>query len=143
MSAIQRNALDAIALQMVAALEQYDQDTARMIEAWPDLELYRMVSDGVETIRAYSGNVPEVRVQWVELLIAHAELVHFLWRTQYGDRGGTREQIGAVREHHAECIAALRSRGIWAAGRALQRQPAEVAPLTGALAAARRDPAGS
>jgi hypothetical protein len=143
MSALQRNALDAISLQMVEALEHYDEDTARMIEAWPDLELYRMVSDGIEAIRAYSGNVPEVRVQWVELLIAHAELVHFLWRTQYGDRGGAREQIGAVRQHHARCIAALRSRGIWAASRALQRQPAEAEPFTAASAAAPRDRAGS
>jgi hypothetical protein len=143
MSALQKNALDAIALQMVAALEQYDTDTARMIEAWPDLELYRVVSAGVETIRTYSGDLPEVRVQWVEMLIAHAELVHFLWRSQYGDRAGALDQIASVREHHARCIAALRARAVWVASRAQQRQPAGTAPAIPEPAAAPKGPAGS
>jgi hypothetical protein len=143
MSALQKNALDAVALQMAVALEQYDKDTASMIEAWPDLDLYRAVSAGIETIRTYSGDLPEVRVQWVELLIAHAELVHFLWRTQYGDRAGALDQIASVREHHARCIAALRARAVGAASRPQQRQPGSTAPVTSQPAAAPKDPAGS
>jgi hypothetical protein len=112
MSAIQSNALDAIAFQLAAALEQYDSDTAAMIESWPDLDRYRSVSDQIEKIRMYSSALPELRVQWVELLIAHAELVHFLWRVQHGDRQAAREQIGSVRDHHADAVVALRNRCI-------------------------------
>jgi hypothetical protein len=54
--------------------------------------------------------LPEIRVQWVELLIAHAELVHFLWRAQYGETQAAREQIDHVRDHHADAIKALRNR---------------------------------
>jgi hypothetical protein len=110
MSAFQSHALDAIAFQLVAALEQYDEATGTMIAAWPDLEHYRSVSEQIEKIRMYSSALPDARVQWVELLIAHSELVHFLWRAQYGDSKAAREQIESVRDHHGDAIAALRNR---------------------------------
>jgi hypothetical protein len=110
MSAHQASALDAIAFQLAAALETYDEETAAMMAAWPDLERYRAVSEQIERIRLFSSALPDVRVQWVELLIAHAELIHFLWREQYGDGQAAREQIASVREHHSDAIAALRAR---------------------------------
>lgn len=110
MSAPQSEALDAVAFELVAALEKYDRDAGRMVEAWPDLDLYREVSDGIERIRTYCGAIAEVSVQWVELLVAHSELVHSLWRLQYGDGNATREQLVPVREHHGNAVAALRAR---------------------------------
>ena len=110
MSASPLPALDAIAFQLMATLDTYDADVTRMLASWPDLESYREVSAQVERIRLYSASLPAVRVQWVELLIAHAELVHFLWRMQYGDQGAAREELGAVSEHHLDCVAALRNR---------------------------------
>jgi hypothetical protein len=111
MSAFQSQALDAVAFQLVAALEQYDQDTARMVSAWPELEMYRSVSEQIEKIRLYASTLPTASVQFVELLIAHAELVHFLWRAEYGSpRLRERQKIDEVRERHARCVAALRDR---------------------------------
>jgi hypothetical protein len=110
MSASPSQALDAIAFQLVAALEKYEADAATMVDTWPDLELYREVSAQIETIRMYSAALAEVRVQWVELLIAHAELIHFLWRVKYGESRDAQEQIASVREHHGDCVAALRNR---------------------------------
>src|SRR5215217_723115 len=107
MSAAQSNALDAIGFQLVAALEQYELDVTAMIECWPELERYREVSEQVERIRMYSSALSEVRVQWVELLIAHSELVHFLWKVQYGPKDGTRELIDSVRAHHSDAVTAL------------------------------------
>ena len=83
-------------------------DTARMIEGWPDLDLYRDVSAQVDRIRLYSSSLQTARVQWVELLIAHAELVHVLWRGQYGGGQVEAGKLQAVRDHHANCIVALR-----------------------------------
>jgi hypothetical protein len=60
----------------------------------------------------YSAALAEVRVQWVELLIAHAELIHFLWRVQYGESQDAQAQIASVREHHTDCVKALRNRSI-------------------------------
>lgn len=110
MSASAAPEIDAIALQLLAALDQYDRDTVAMIATWPDLERYRDVSDQVEKIRMYSSAMPELRVQWVEVLITHAELVHFLWRVHYGEGEASIEQIPQVREHHADAVAALRNR---------------------------------
>jgi hypothetical protein len=110
MSAPASQVLHAIARQLVEALARYAEDSERMVDTWPDLDLYRSVSDQVETIRQYSSALPELRVQWVELLIAHAELIHFLWRVKYGQSLDAETQIDAVRLHHADCIAALRAR---------------------------------
>jgi hypothetical protein len=122
MSAPHAFALDAVALQLVAALDEYDRDTEAMISAWPDLELYRKVSAQIEKIRAYSNALPEARSQWVELLIAHAELVHFLWRLQYGDRPRASAELATVRQQHADCVAALRNRCTRIAARAEERR---------------------
>lgn len=112
MSASQGPAFDAIAFQVVAALEQYERDAAAMLAQWPDLERYREVSDGIERVRLYTSSLPEARVHWVELLIAHAELVHCLWREQYGHDATPqqRAELAAVRERHVDCVAALRKR---------------------------------
>lgn len=103
-------ALEAIASQLLEALDQYEAGTGAMITAWPDLDRYHEVSDLVEKIRMYSSALPQARVQWVELLIAHAELVHVLWRAQYGHYPGARSQVEEVRAHHADCVRALRQR---------------------------------
>lgn len=112
MSASPSHALDAIAFQLVAALEKYDADADAMVENWPDLDRYREVSAQIENIRMYSAALSDVRVQWVELLIAHAELIHFLWRVKFGESLDAKAQIASVREHHADCVVALRNRSL-------------------------------
>ena len=81
-----------------------------MIAAWPELDLYRTVSEQIEKIRLYSSSMPETSVPAVELLIAHAELVHLLWRAEYGGHRESLATLGEVRAHHADCVAALRNR---------------------------------
>jgi hypothetical protein len=110
MSAHPANALDAIALQLVATLEGYAEDTAQMIAGWPDMERYRSVSQQIEQIRMYASALPEARVQWVELLIAHSELVHLLWRVQYAEGGLAMCDTLQVRLHHTDALTALRQR---------------------------------
>ncbi|MBC5783085.1 hypothetical protein H8N03_09035 [Ramlibacter sp. USB13] len=108
MSASQAPALDAVALQLLAALEEYGRDAERMVANWPDLDTYREVSAQAETLRMYCATLSEARVQWVELLIAHAELVHHLWRGQYGHGETDGRTLADVRDRHAQCVAALR-----------------------------------
>lgn len=110
MSANPTSALDVIALQLVGALGRYADDTAQMIGNWPDMELYRDVSDQVENIRMYASALPDARVQWVELLIAHSELVHLLWRMQYGERGMAMADTSDAQLHHTDAIAGLCNR---------------------------------
>jgi hypothetical protein len=112
MSASHAPALDAIAFQLAALLEKYDQTVAAMIDTWLDMDLYREVSEQVEQVRAYSAALPQLSVHWVELLIAHAELVHSLWRLRFQEGGAQREKLDEVRARHADCVASLRGRCI-------------------------------
>ena len=123
MSASQAPALDAIAFQLLAALEKYDRDVAAMLESWPDLELYHAASKQIDEVRMYSSSLHDVRVQWVELLINHAELVHCLWRVEYGSQQVAREKAAEIREHHADAIAALRNRCLRVISWSSQKRP--------------------
>ena len=111
MSASPAPALDAIAFQLLATLDSYDRDMGRMVDTWLDMELYGRVSAQVEDIRLYCNALPKLSVRWVDLLIAHAELVHCLWRQQFqGGEGDERGQLLEMREHHASCVQSLRVR---------------------------------
>ena len=122
MSAHPTDAIDAISLELVSALERYAEDTAQMIANWPDLDRYRDVSEQIERIRMYASALPTARVQWVKLLISHSELVHLMWRAQYGQGGVTMEQVLDVRIHHTDAIAALRNRCLRIMARARRRE---------------------
>src|SRR4051794_39107822 len=102
MSASHAPAIDAIAFQLAGLLETYGEKVERMVDTWLDMELYREVSDAVEEIRTLSVILPGLSVQWVELLIAHTELVHALWRG--GQAGADPEKVGAIQANHARCV---------------------------------------
>ena len=110
MSASHAPVLDAIAMQLVAALDRYEGDVGTMLETWLDMERYRAVSAQVEEIRLYSATLPQVSVPWVELLIAHAELVHCLWRQQFDSPESHLAACSDLRARHGECIASMRAR---------------------------------
>jgi hypothetical protein len=80
MSASQFQALSAIAFQLAATLETYEQDVAAMLRTPADADLYRRVSGHVDQMRMYAAALPPLSVAWVEVLIRHFELTHGLWR---------------------------------------------------------------
>lgn len=109
MSAFPAPALDAIAFQLAASLDDYEARVTAMVSGWPDLEAYAASSADVDRIRMYSAALPDLRVQWVEVLITHAELVHHLWRGSSGRAAGE-DRRGPVLEQHLDAVRALRSR---------------------------------
>lgn len=82
MSAPQNHALSAIAFQLAAALDAYEQDLSALLRAPLDPELYRRVSGHVDQMRMYAAALPSLAVAWVEVLIRHFELTHALLRVQ-------------------------------------------------------------
>lgn len=112
---------DALATQLALALDRYDADVAAMVDTWLDLERYHQVSADIEEIRMLCGDLPHLSMPWVELLIAHAELVHWLWRLQFEPSDIDAAGLAALRERHAASLAALRGRCAQAMA---QRQPA-------------------
>jgi hypothetical protein len=108
MSASQAPALKTIAFQLAATLDKYDLTFHSLLKReWPDMDLYQAASATMDELRMYSAAVPTVSVQYITLLIAHAELVHCLWKNAEGPVLQAGELARATDDHRA-AIAALR-----------------------------------
>lgn len=108
MSASQAPALSAIAFQLAAALDVYEQDVALLVRAPLDPELYHRVSGHMDRMRMYAAALPGLAVPWVELMIRHFELTHGLWR-QHGCEEVDLQQLhaqlrDAVRTLASRCV---------------------------------------
>ncbi|MEJ5988563.1 hypothetical protein WG902_01090 [Ramlibacter sp. PS3R-8] len=96
MSAPQSQALSAIAFQLAATLEAYDEAVVAMLAAPLDPDLYRRVSAQIDQMRMYAAALPTLSGAWVEVLIRHFELTHGLWRAQ------REPEAVALQELHAQ-----------------------------------------
>jgi hypothetical protein len=96
--------LDAIAMMLSSALDRYEFAMADLLASWPDTLSYTDVSSGMDDIRGYSSALPATAVAFVMLLIAHAELIQFLWSP-----GDDPAQADEVRATHAAALKRLRA----------------------------------
>ena len=87
MSASCANVLGAIAFQLAAVVDAYDQDIAELVESGFEPDLYRRVTRQVDEMRMCAAALPPVSVAWVEVMIRHFELTHGLWRVQKNGSG--------------------------------------------------------
>ena len=81
MSASRFPSPQAAASHALGALERYQAHLRKLSAHWMEMELYRRVGDELDEIRQGCREVPELSQAWVELLIAHAELVQNLWQS--------------------------------------------------------------
>ena len=116
MSASQARAIDAIAFELAAAVENYEQACEQLVATRPDMALYQSVSRQVDHMRLLCASLPQVSVAWVGLLISHAELVHCLWRC--GEKSALSPELEACQVRHAHAIRALREKCVWLFSRA-------------------------
>jgi hypothetical protein len=108
MSASQAPSIDAAAFQLAAALDQYERDVAHLLASWLDVDRYHAVTGHVDRIRSFASVLPQVSVPWVELLIAHSELMHSLWRLRFAQDGTDRGMPAGVLARHAATVSAMR-----------------------------------
>jgi hypothetical protein len=80
MSASEASALSAVAFQLAASLDAYDEQVDELLRQPLDSALYQAVSRRMDEMRMYSATLPQLSVSWVELLIRHFEFTHALWR---------------------------------------------------------------
>jgi hypothetical protein len=97
MSASDARALGAIAFQLAATLDAYDQEITALVVSGFEPERYRRVSRHMDEMRMYTAALPAVSVAWVEVMIRHFELTHGLWRVQKEGPGSA-----DVREVHRQ-----------------------------------------
>jgi hypothetical protein len=96
MSRSQGHALSAIAFQLAAELESYQEQADALIRAPFDPDLYQRVSRHIDSMRMYAAALPSVSVAWVEVLIRHFELTHALWRLQHDGKASV--ELAALRK---------------------------------------------
>jgi hypothetical protein len=106
MSAPPVHALDAIAFQLAAALDAYDVAFDALLNHG-DLAHYEEAGRWMDQLKMYSGALPQLSVQYVNLLIAHAELVHCLWKNAKGTGDGS-ETLAKARATQRQAITGLR-----------------------------------
>jgi hypothetical protein len=104
MSASQAHALSAIAFQLAAALEAYEEDVAAMVRAPRDPEIYHRVTKKMDEMRLYAAALPQVSVAWVEVMIRHFELTHGMWRAQ---KEGGADGLGELHANLQEAVLRL------------------------------------
>lgn len=105
MSASQAPALTAVAFQLAAALEAYEQEVAALLAAPVDPELYRRVSSRMDAMRMYAAALPSASVPWVELLIRHFELLHATWDRQ--QQGPEPADVPELQRQHRAAVQRL------------------------------------
>jgi 7-keto-8-aminopelargonate synthetase-like enzyme len=105
MSASQAPALSAIAFQLAATLDAYEQDVAAMVRAPLDTEAYHRVSRHMDQMRLYAASLPPLSVAWVEVMIRHFELTHGLWRMQKD--GAHKADLRQLHGHLREAVSRL------------------------------------
>jgi hypothetical protein len=82
MAASDAPALSAIAFQLAAALDAYEQDIAQLVRGPSDPDAYQRASCRMDAMRMYAASLPMLSVVWVEVMIRHFELTHGIWRLQ-------------------------------------------------------------
>jgi hypothetical protein len=105
MSASDAHVLSAVAFQLAAAVDAYDEDITRLVQSGFDPELYRRVSRQIDQMRMYAAALPPVSVSWVEVMIRHFELTHGLWRVQKDGTGGV--ELRAVHQQLQQALQRL------------------------------------
>jgi hypothetical protein len=91
----------AIAFQLASALERYDEQSAKLVRTWLDMELYAEVSGLMDEMRLYCASLSRLSVPWVEFLISHSELVFSLWRSGSRPTNSCPEVQACMRKHSA------------------------------------------
>jgi hypothetical protein len=107
MTSVPGSSLNALAVDLAAALDRYEQDVEDLVRVWPDPEHYRRVIDAMEQVRLAAAPLPRLSIRAVELLISHAELVQGLWDST-DPRLQAEESVWPVVEQHRACVFRLR-----------------------------------
>jgi len=101
MSVVAFRTVNAVAFQLAASLDEYEEVVGRLWEEGIGSELYVRVSECMDSIQRLAASIPKLSVPAVGLLIAHAEFTYALWhRARTGLGGGQGLEVSA-QEHRA------------------------------------------
>ncbi len=102
--------VSAVAFQLIARLEAYEQDLERVPAQRADPELLSRLASHFDEMQLEAALLPPLSVSWVALLISRAELMHRVWAAQREPRPGIDTELQELMEQHREALHALRLR---------------------------------
>jgi hypothetical protein len=108
MSASSAPAMRAVALQLAAALDRYQQDFDDMLGAGSDSIHYRQVTRELHDIRQMKGSLPELSEEMADVLIRHVETMHGVWNVQLHPSQSHLCNIRMLRFRHRQAVDAMR-----------------------------------
>jgi hypothetical protein len=100
---------NAVAFQVIAALESYEANLKKLAATWLDMDLYSQVSHHLDVVRLHAAGLPSIAVAWVEVLISHTELIHDLWRSTHAQPKAAASNAQLL-DRHLAAIASLRGK---------------------------------
>jgi hypothetical protein len=108
MSASSAPAMRAVALQLAAALDRYQQDFDTMLGAGSDSVHYREVTRELHDIRQMKGSLPELSEEMADVLIRHVEMMHAVWNVQLHPSQAHQCNLRTLRLRHRQAVDAMR-----------------------------------
>lgn len=101
--------IDALAFQAMAALDAYELGLEKLMQNWPNPELYARVGHDLDSAKVYCAGISGMTAAWVTVLISHTELMQGLWR-QHGGGGKGPSGCADLYAEHLQTVRYLRSR---------------------------------
>ena len=105
-----RRETSAAAFQLLALVEQYELDTATLLDDARAAGLYARWTANFEEMRLIALSVPDLHLAWLHVLISRAELVHLMWRANNGQPLQGSIEDAAI--PHQDAVTALRNRAM-------------------------------
>lgn len=98
----------AIAFQLAATLDAYEQELEGLSLNVADAERQGRLAEHFDQMQAYAASLTELSVSWLALMISRAEFTHNLWSAR--ERGRQAADLKLLLDQHREAIAAMRAR---------------------------------
>jgi hypothetical protein len=96
-----------VALQMLAALQAYDEDLLPLARGY-DPERYARLAEQFDQLRLHAASLPELSVPWVAVLVSRAEMTFTLFKAQQD--ANARSSVTQFIERHRIEVRELRGR---------------------------------
>ena len=97
----------AIALQLAACLDAYEQDLDKLPLDSASAERHAALADRFDEMQMYATSLPELSVSWLTLMISRAEFTHNVWLARERGRAGG---LQLLLDEHRDALEGMRAR---------------------------------
>jgi len=101
--------LSPLAFLVAATLERYQASCDRLVEAWFDRSVCRIVNDELSQLQNLIAALPQLSADMMEVLMRHAQLLRSLLRCERPNPHAPME-VAALRTKHRSAVDAMHTK---------------------------------